>query len=49
MPQTTHRVGTSRWAGSLTGIELAWRLYMAYSGRTATQPTTWSNIKSMYE
>jgi hypothetical protein len=30
-------------------IELAWRIYVAYSGPSATQPSTWSNIKSMYE
>ena len=31
------------------GIELAWRIYLICGGPTATQPTTWGNIKSMYE
>jgi hypothetical protein len=30
-------------------IELAWRIYLINSGPTATQPSTWGNIKSMYE
>jgi hypothetical protein len=30
-------------------IELAWRLYIICSGPTATEPSTWGNIKSMYE
>ena len=30
-------------------IELAWRIYLICSGPTATQPSTWGNIKSMYE
>jgi hypothetical protein len=29
-------------------IELAWRVYMICSGPTATEPSTWGNIKSMY-
>jgi hypothetical protein len=29
-------------------IELAWRIYICCWGWTATEPTTWSNIKSMY-
>jgi hypothetical protein len=29
-------------------IELAWRIYVANSGPTATEPSTWGNIKSMY-
>jgi len=29
-------------------IELAWRVYMANSGPTAVEPSTWGNIKSMY-
>ena len=29
-------------------IELAWRLYLTNSGPTATEPSTWGNIKSMY-
>jgi hypothetical protein len=29
-------------------IELAWRLYLINSGPTATEPSTWGNIKSMY-
>jgi hypothetical protein len=29
-------------------IELAWRLYFDRSGPTATEGTTWGNIKSMY-
>jgi hypothetical protein len=31
------------------GIELAWRLYLICAGPTATEPSTWGNIKSMYE
>jgi len=31
------------------GIELAWRLYIICEGPTATTPSTWGNIKSMYE
>jgi hypothetical protein len=30
-------------------IELAWRLYIICGGSTATEPSTWGNIKSMYE
>jgi hypothetical protein len=30
-------------------IELAWRVYLVNSGPTATEPTTWGNIKSMYK
>lgn len=30
-------------------IELAWRLYFDRSGPTATEGTTWGNIKSMYK
>jgi hypothetical protein len=30
------------------GIELAWRVYLINSGPTATEPSTWGNIKSMY-
>jgi hypothetical protein len=30
-------------------IELAWRIYCICSGPTATEPSTWSNIKAMYE
>jgi hypothetical protein len=30
-------------------IELAWRLYIVCGGPTATEPSTWSNIKAMYE
>jgi hypothetical protein len=30
-------------------IELAWRIYLIYSGPTATTPSSWGNIKSMYE
>ena len=29
-------------------IELAWRLYLICDGPTATEPSTWGNIKSMY-
>lgn len=29
-------------------IELAWRVYIIYSGPTATTPSSWGNIKSMY-
>jgi hypothetical protein len=29
-------------------IELAWRLYMFCTGPTATEPSTWGSIKSMY-
>jgi hypothetical protein len=29
-------------------IELAWRVYMICEGPTATEPSTWGNIKSMY-
>jgi hypothetical protein len=29
-------------------IELAWRVYLVNSGPTATKPSTWGNIKSMY-
>jgi hypothetical protein len=29
-------------------IELAWRVYLVNSGPTATQPSTWGHIKSMY-
>ena len=29
-------------------VELAWRIYMVCSGPTETEPTTWSNIKSIY-
>jgi hypothetical protein len=29
-------------------VELAWRVYMICSGPTATEPSTWGNIKSMY-
>jgi hypothetical protein len=31
------------------GIDLAWRIYLICDGRTATTPSTWGNIKSMYE
>jgi hypothetical protein len=35
--------------GSMFGpIELAWRVYMVCSGPTATEPSTWSNIKRIY-
>ena len=35
--------------GSVWGfIELPWRLYLANSGPTATEPSTWGNIKAMY-
>jgi hypothetical protein len=30
-------------------IELAWRIYIICEGFTPTQPSTWGNIKSMYE
>jgi hypothetical protein len=30
-------------------IELAWRIYCICSGPTATEPSTWGNIKAMYE
>jgi hypothetical protein len=30
-------------------IELAWRIYLICAGPTATTPSTWGNIKSMYE
>jgi len=30
-------------------LELCWRIYVTCSGPTATQPATWSSIKSMYE
>ena len=29
-------------------IELAWRIYLSCTGPSATEPTTWGNIKSMY-
>jgi hypothetical protein len=29
-------------------IELAWRVYIICEGPTATEPSTWGNIKSMY-
>jgi hypothetical protein len=29
-------------------IELAWRVYLVNSGPTATEPSTWGNIKAMY-
>jgi hypothetical protein len=29
-------------------IELAWRVYLQNTGPTATQPSTWGHIKSMY-
>jgi hypothetical protein len=29
-------------------IELAWRVYLINSGPTATEPSTWGNIKAMY-
>jgi hypothetical protein len=29
-------------------IELAWRVYLQNSGPTATEPSTWGHIKSMY-
>jgi len=36
--------------GSMFGcIEMAWRIYLICDGPTATQPSTWGNIKSMYE
>jgi hypothetical protein len=31
------------------GIEMAWRIYLICAGPTATEPSTWGNIKSMYE
>jgi hypothetical protein len=35
--------------GSMFGaIELAWRAYFLNSGPTATEPSSWGNIKSMY-
>jgi len=35
--------------GDLYGcLEWAWRLYLANSGPTSTEPSTWGNIKSMY-
>jgi hypothetical protein len=30
-------------------IELAWRIYVACTGWTSTEPSTWGNIKSMYK
>jgi hypothetical protein len=30
-------------------IELAWRIYLVNSGPTGTEPSSWGNIKSMYE
>jgi len=30
-------------------VELGWTLYVICSGTTASEPSTWSNIKSMYE
>jgi hypothetical protein len=30
-------------------VELAWRVYMFCSGPDATKPSTWGNLKSMYE
>jgi hypothetical protein len=30
-------------------IELAWTIYLGYTGPTATEPTTWGAIKSMYK
>ena len=30
------------------GIELCWRIYLICQGPTATEPSTWGNIKSMY-
>jgi hypothetical protein len=30
-------------------IELAWRVYIICSGPTGTEPSTWGNIKAMYE
>jgi hypothetical protein len=30
-------------------IELAWRIYVICGGATSTEPSTWSNIKSMYK
>jgi len=30
-------------------IEMAWRVYMVDSGPTATEPSTWGNIKAMYK
>jgi len=36
--------------GDLYGcLEWAWRLYLINSGPTATEPSTWGNIKSMYK
>jgi hypothetical protein len=29
-------------------VEAAWRIYLINSGPTATEPSTWGNIKSMY-
>lgn len=29
-------------------VELKWRIYLACSGPTATEGTTWGDIKSMY-
>lgn len=35
--------------GSIYGaIELAWRVYIGCYGETATEPSSWGNIKSMY-
>jgi hypothetical protein len=30
-------------------LELAWRIYTNFTGPTATEPSTWGNIKSMYK
>jgi len=30
-------------------VELAWTIYLICDGPTATEPSTWGNIKSMYK
>jgi len=41
--------GADTTGGATFGlIELAWRAYLVTSGPTATEPSTWGNIKSMY-
>jgi len=39
---------TTRDGSQFGGIELTWRIYLSSTGPSASEPTTWGNIKSIY-
>jgi len=41
-------VDTTRDGSQFGAMELTWRIYLSCTGATASEPTTWSNIKSIY-